>query len=1225
MAEGGLETYRFHFKVVTPLFLGGAEPNERAELRPPSIKGMLRDWYRVLVGTEVAVKEEAELFGGTAPGIGQSPFLLAIDRPLTRHERWERQRVSRDAVSGLNYLGYSLILGQNDRKAIPSGQSFELRAVFPRGGTGDQRRALLASLWLLSHLGGLGTRSRRGFGSLALKEWQGAEEAEELDRLPLIGQAANGSAAAERLGPGLALVKEWYPAAAEPSPSEPRPPGFRLSGARFVVMRGPNDAGAWAKPLEALEQAGAAMQRFRRVRGVDGFPTVQMLAHGEQPPRAPARTAFGLPLTYRTRQRTDTFEPYLPGDRVLWRLAPEMLRDLGFQAPYLPADSRSPDHSVWDHTRVASAAAYLVEMGTKTRPAAREPWMLALTLGGVQRFLQEARKTRDLWTASMIYADLAWAAMRPIVEDLGPDAILYPDLRGNPSADRWLLDEAGDAVPEPIRRSGATSYAAMLPNTFVALVPRGGGDSGLPDLKELVGRCTEGVSRRWRELAAAVEEWLVRRTGRGAWKEIWSRQVKGKLGEPRVSWTAVPWPRRMNEAGRPALGPALPGQSAKAPAAPRHPQLQRREEALSPWLPDRVWVHYEVARLVFWQTEAGYLTQERGFDYPLVHHQLRAALAMRKAAGQPRVMEERGEKCSLTGREEVLHNGEAGSGPLVTRCREGAREFWKRFDADGLGDERLGSTAVIKRYLGQARERAFTRTWESEAEARERGEKEPRVPFPSTAAIAAASFLEGLAERSAEPVIATAIRDYVAAFDSSGLEETVDPRSLAALARAGSGEGMSRFLAIEPEYLFPETLEVVIRRAPESRRAGLEDLRRASSALRDAATKARIPPPRKLVAVLRMDGDALGWLILGDPEVISTTWEDVLHPKATEQIKAKLGATGWPGLLGERRHTGPALHAAISRSLADFAHKVVAWVVEREFNGRLVYAGGDDLLALLPAAEALRAAARLQQLFSAPYVLDTDAHADPWAWRRLRDEPPGTIEAARQRFRVPEVPDDTGTILLSERRFERHADGDPTSSELPEGNVMALYPMLGRGRSLSAGITIGHYKTPLSLMLRTAGDLLEREAKHRMNRGALAVTLLSRSGTKVTFAAKWLVGEEGGPAAGREVSAPRADPRPPDIQVYLRRVLEGFSPGSEASEGDRSSARPRLAGRMPYKLREQIEKTGAVLPLLTHRREILNRAFPGGRTYEACWRFVTGIGSEHPLENAAFPSSPARR
>lgn len=35
-------------KAVTPMFLGGAEPNKIAELRAPSIKGALRFWYRAI-------------------------------------------------------------------------------------------------------------------------------------------------------------------------------------------------------------------------------------------------------------------------------------------------------------------------------------------------------------------------------------------------------------------------------------------------------------------------------------------------------------------------------------------------------------------------------------------------------------------------------------------------------------------------------------------------------------------------------------------------------------------------------------------------------------------------------------------------------------------------------------------------------------------------------------------------------------------------------------------------------------------------------------------------------------------------------------------------------------------------------------------------------------------------------------------------------------------------
>lgn len=38
-------------------------------------------------------------------------------------------------------------------------------------------------------------------------------------------------------------------------------------------------------------------------------------------------------------------------------------------------------------------------------------------------------------------------------------------------------------------------------------------------------------------------------------------------------------------------------------------------------------------------------------------------------------------------------------------------------------------------------------------------------------------------------------------------------------------------------------------------------------------------------------------------------------------------------------------------------------------------------------------------------------------------------------------------------------------------------------------------------------------------------------------------------------------------------------------------------------------------PALEARVHALDRAFPGGRQYQARWRFVSGVGSEHPVEN----------
>ncbi len=184
------------------------------------------------------------------------------------------------------------------------------------------------------------------------------------------------------------------------------------------------------------------------------------------------------------------------------------------------------------------------------------------------------------------------------------------------------------------------------------------------------------------------------------------------------------------------------------------------------------------------------------------------------------------------------------------------------------------------------------------------------------------------------------------------------------------------------------------RRSIERKLTGTMRLRAAVEALLEAARKpprkdgderpAKEREPGKRFAVIQIDGDSMGKLLLGDPERVQTTWRDVIHPKHAQRILENdaLRAAGWPSLLGEKRLMGPSLHAFISRALADFTHQIVPWVVEREHDGRLVYAGGDDVLALAPADQAMAIAARLQELFSAAWIIDTDYEVDTWAWRR---------------------------------------------------------------------------------------------------------------------------------------------------------------------------------------------------------------------------------------------------
>ncbi|WP_204103618.1 MULTISPECIES: type III-B CRISPR-associated protein Cas10/Cmr2 [Spirulina sp. CCY15215] len=55
-----------------------------------------------------------------------------------------------------------------------------------------------------------------------------------------------------------------------------------------------------------------------------------------------------------------------------------------------------------------------------------------------------------------------------------------------------------------------------------------------------------------------------------------------------------------------------------------------------------------------------------------------------------------------------------------------------------------------------------------------------------------------------------------------------------------------------------------------------------------------------------------------------------------------------PPLLKTRKRMGPATHVGLNRALLDFSNRLVPFITEKRFCGRVVYSGGDDVMAVLP-------------------------------------------------------------------------------------------------------------------------------------------------------------------------------------------------------------------------------------------------------------------------------------
>jgi len=143
-------------ETVTPLLLHGAD-NRTPELRPPSFRGVMRYWWRAALGGIIGDKNlqvlhelEGAVFGSTERGSSISLRLKALDIQKTKAD-----------------------LLPHKGKFIPSGAlegTFELVLTQPRHDDALVWEATCASLELALTFGGVGQRSRRGYGTLRIVE-----------------------------------------------------------------------------------------------------------------------------------------------------------------------------------------------------------------------------------------------------------------------------------------------------------------------------------------------------------------------------------------------------------------------------------------------------------------------------------------------------------------------------------------------------------------------------------------------------------------------------------------------------------------------------------------------------------------------------------------------------------------------------------------------------------------------------------------------------------------------------------------------------------------------------------------------------------------------------------------------------------------------------------------------------------------------------------------------
>jgi CRISPR-associated protein Cmr1 len=169
-----MKTDTFDLELITPCFCAGAD-QAVAEIRPASIRGQLRWWFRALGGDAT---DEAQIFGSAAGDSGNgSRVRITVSEVKPTAQRtlpgfspnnaesyvWHYARVSGTTVRGASGPRWQ------SKGALPVGTTFKMHVTWMRE-LPELKSAFDESLSAFLTFGTLGLRATRGLGSFHCKQ-----------------------------------------------------------------------------------------------------------------------------------------------------------------------------------------------------------------------------------------------------------------------------------------------------------------------------------------------------------------------------------------------------------------------------------------------------------------------------------------------------------------------------------------------------------------------------------------------------------------------------------------------------------------------------------------------------------------------------------------------------------------------------------------------------------------------------------------------------------------------------------------------------------------------------------------------------------------------------------------------------------------------------------------------------------------------------------------------
>jgi CRISPR-associated protein Cmr2 len=705
--------------------------------------------------------------------------------------------------------------------------------------------------------------------------------------------------------------------------------------------------------------------------------------------------------------------------------------------PLLPADTRIPDASLWSHVTMTSALAgaltgYHRDDAAYPKKGAREnkdyyksrPHVAIFSFTPIQELIKASRKMRDFWAGSWILhylsAKVAWA----IAQKYGPDTLLYPCLYQQPLIDLWLLKEYPD-FDEWIKKPGERQLlTAGFPNVLVIILPDNGDSSADKEIKNPVKAAMQFAEQTLREEWLKLGEKVLKRLQ----KDNWMPQINLKTWD---KWLECQWQTYWT---------ALPLGDAKAELH----QSPRKQEPYKEW---------EEKQNEFSQPQKDLLIEA---EYNFVQATLKTAIREDWENRRTRRQSFKAKQPNLNvgswwasifdrtkfGLNAVKNcrNWElptafgprstiSGLGPVVSPIfqnqkndwiTEGeTRQIWSRNMGLFDGIEELNATEVVKRGLHKILPDILANI------------NRNQWYYPDLTS-GVAGWLRQMEKEGNEEAInyyQNACQKIIEEFE--WIQNSEEPKWGIPWIHENKGNNWQHPRLLNAGWAIEE-FNAKDDKTPE-------EIKDKSDELRGFISKKFAPGnnPTDWYVIAAGDGDGMGNWLKGKPlDNYEKFIPEALKPQL-ERLQNNEVKETFQEFLKLKKRMGPSTHSALSRALLDFSNQLLPYLTENRYAGRLIYGGGDDVLAYTNLWE-----------------------WDSWLWD------------VRQCFRGQK---DSKNEFENKGDYWRWIDGEKLPKNLSNRPLFTM----GSKATISFGIVLAHHSVPLAIALENMWEAEDEAKEHK--------------------------------------------------------------------------------------------------------------------------------------------------